>query len=575
MKKHYLLTFLILTLATSIYSQENQVDKKGLRKGDWIIMYKGDFIYYDYYDKLLNLEKMLVLESETSSESELRYIEKVAYKKGIKNGEFLIYSGRKNFDGRLPLLAKGNYKDGKIDGDLLMLKYKDGKRICLVKYEQGQPKDQEILIEETLYSAYDPVYETFGTYKVYPIIKIKNGVCIEETVTQLDVSDNKDLYRIVKTDNGFKRFWYGTDGLSGIVKLKTYLGIDELDSNFQKKGSFAIYEKTTIPYDTANLVYRCAYENGKKNGVERYYDSKTKNVLMEHNYENGLMNGMAKLFTSKGQVIAKANYKDGFLNGKYITYYLNDGYNTVYKGENCKTEFNNVSLYSHTIKNEDQEIFNKTIPQLRKDGHTILTDGIFKFYEANYVNGVIQGKYKYFHSNGKILYEATLSNCKEVDWNWLDVNENIIFDKITADIEVAIDKAQKENKQAEIQKQQAYIKSNQNNNSVKSNTRKIGDVKVNGTTALIYDENGNYTNNVVQLGFKGSLSGFNSNYIVVTDGDYVKIHDINGNYINKGFNLCSGCFVKNVTSSTILVKDAYGTKYYDFNGDYTNKYVND
>ena len=519
---------------------------------------------------------MLVLGSETSSESELRYIEKVAYKKGIKNGEFLIYSGRKNFDGRLPLLAKGNYKDGKIDGDLLMLKYKDGKRICLVKYEQGQPKDQEILIEETLYSDYDPVYETFGTYKVYPIIKIKNGVCIEETVTQLDVSDDKDLYRIVKTDNGFKRFWYGTDGLSGIVKLQTYLGIDELDSNFQKKGSFAIYEKTTIPYDTANLVYRCAYENGKKNGVERYYDSKTKNFLMEHNYENGLMNGMAKLFTSKGQVIAKANYKDGFLNGKYITYYLNDGYNTVYKGENCKTEFNNVSLYSHTIKNEDQEIFNKTIPQLRKDGHTILTDGIFKFYEANYVNGVIQGKYKYFHSNGKILYEATLSNCKEVDWNWFDVNENIIFDKITADIEVAIDKAQKENKQAEIQKQKAY--QNQSSNSANSynsyNSRpepEIGMCEMSDGWLKVVDINGNH---LYEGSASGELMGFSSKMIVCQKDEWTYCYTISGGNLQQLFGGTSprGAVVNVAGNSFFTKKDGDNCKYNIRNGNCEQEY---
>lgn len=582
MKKYYLLPFLILTMATSIYSQENKVDNNGLRKGDWIIMYKGDFSYYDYYDKLLNLEKMLILESETSSESELTYVEKVAYKKGTKNGEFQIYSGRKNFEGRLPLIAKGNYKDGKIDGDLLIFKYKDGKRICLVKYEQGRIKDQEILIEETIYSDYDPIYETIGTYKVYPIIKIKNGVCIEETVTQLDLSDNKDLYRIVKTANGFKRFWYGTDGLSSIVKLQTYLGIDEVDNNFQKKGSFAIYEKTTIPYDTANLVYRCAYENGKKNGVERYYDSKTKNVLMEHNYENGLMNGMAKLFTSKGQVIAKANYKDGLLNGKYITYYLNDGNNIVYKGENCNTDLKNVSLHSYIKYNADQEILEKTIPQLRKDGHTILTDGIFKFYEANYVNGVIQDKYKYFHSNGNILYEATVSNCKEVDWNWLDVNQNIIFDKTTADIEAAIVKAQieaaivkaqKENKQAELQKQQ---KVSSNNKTSQNNYRNsIANAFETGSgdfrfVEIVYDNSSSYPQ---KIGICSTCEfvGFNSSYIVMLDksfGVIARIYDVNGNDTGRYVSVCSSCEFKSVGPSSIIINENGITKRYDFNGNY-------
>jgi hypothetical protein len=58
---------------------------------------------------------------------------------------------------------------------------------------------------------------------------------------------------------------------------------------------------------------------------------------------------------------------------------------------------------------------------------------------------------------------------------------------------------------------------------------------------------------------------------VKVDGSSAKIYDDKGKNTYKSISLCSNCSVKNVTPSGILIKDGSTTKIYDFNGKYTYK----
>lgn len=99
----------------------------------------------------------------------------------------------------------------------------------------------------------------------------------------------------------------------------------------------------------------------------------------------------------------------------------------------------------------------------------------------------------------------------------------------------------------------------------------IGDVKIDGSSAKIYDDKGNYSYMSIGLCSNCELSGFNSDYVVITDGRTAKIYDSKGNYTYNSIGLCSDCSVKNVTTSGILIKDGGTTKIYDFKGNYTYK----
>ena len=119
--KKLILLFSFLTFTFIQLKAQNAIDGKGLRKGEWFIPYTGDFQFYDYFDKLLNLDKMLMTENETGSEDKYRYFEMVSYKKGIKQGDFSVYSAQKNNQGKYPQIAAGEYLNGKINGNLFFL----------------------------------------------------------------------------------------------------------------------------------------------------------------------------------------------------------------------------------------------------------------------------------------------------------------------------------------------------------------------------------------------------------------------------------------------------------------------
>ena len=75
MKKTILLVF-ALTVSVLTINAQNAVDDKGLRKREWFIAYTGDFQFYDYMDKLLNLDKMLISENENTQFHTLsRYVQ--------------------------------------------------------------------------------------------------------------------------------------------------------------------------------------------------------------------------------------------------------------------------------------------------------------------------------------------------------------------------------------------------------------------------------------------------------------------------------------------------------------------
>ncbi len=102
----------------------------------------------------------------------------------------------------------------------------------------------------------------------------------------------------------------------------------------------------------------------------------------------------------------------------------------------------------------------------------------------------------------------------------------------------------------------------------------IGEVKVDGTNVKIYDDSGNDTGQRLTLCNDCELSGYNSKYIVITDGTNVKIYD---GYTDTGqrITLNNNGFIKKVTSSAILIKEGSTIKYYDFNGNDTGKRTND
>jgi antitoxin component YwqK of YwqJK toxin-antitoxin module len=567
MKKSILL---LLTLTMSVLSTQaqNATDGKGLRKGEWFIpyTYSGSLPFYDYMNKLLNLDKILIPENETEKEADYRIFEKVSYKKGIKQGEFSIYSAAKNNQGKYPQIAAGEYKDGKIDGNLIFLDYGSQKRLCSAIYENGKIKDQDIVIEESkggnegMYGSSNQNFVAFGSEKIYPIIKMKDGVCVEQIVTVL--KDFK-LLRIVKTDVGFTKYIYGRNMLSGIIDLSYCLEVAELDNNFKTNGIVSIYEETKTPFDTSKLNYRATFKDGKKNGTAYWYDAKTGESMMECNYVDGLLSGVSKFKAASGKTYVEANFKDGLLNGKLTTFYLNDGSFLSLTGPICETKVNK-DIYAIVSENANTKTFKETIPMLRKDG-PILTEGQFKFFEAQYVNGKLSGKTHYYHSDGKKLYEGTASNCKLSDWYWYDTNGKVIYSKEEEDdlTQQAYDILNNYSQQQSNSNQQQ---------STTSNNQEIGTCSMSGGWLKVEDVNGRqiYGGNSAS----GDLKAYSSQIIVTQKDGWTSVYTIrDGNLIQLYSGNSPRGTVVNASGSSFFTKDgSWNCKYNVNNGNCSQEY---
>lgn len=106
---------------------------------------------------------------------------------------------------------------------------------------------------------------------------------------------------------------------------------------------------------------------------------------------------------------------------------------------------------------------------------------------------------------------------------------------------------------------------------VQSVFSQIGEVKISGNYAKIYDEEARYSNKCIYLGTTKEYLGNNYEYVIIKSGNYAQIYNSNGQYTNKCIYLGTTKRFVNVNSKYILLKDGNYTKYYNFNGQYTNK----
>lgn len=103
----------------------------------------------------------------------------------------------------------------------------------------------------------------------------------------------------------------------------------------------------------------------------------------------------------------------------------------------------------------------------------------------------------------------------------------------------------------------------------------IGEIKNQGSTAYIYNEQASYSGYSISLSGGREILGYNSKYAVVQDGSVAYIYDSKGSYTGYSISLSSGRRIKNVTVSNILVKDGSTVYYYDFKGSYTGNSTSD
>ena len=93
----------------------------------------------------------------------------------------------------------------------------------------------------------------------------------------------------------------------------------------------------------------------------------------------------------------------------------------------------------------------------------------------------------------------------------------------------------------------------------------IGEVKSSGRYLKIYNTKGSQ---VKEIYTNGELSGYNSNFIVITEKNYVKIFTDKGVQVKEFY---TNGQVRHVSASNILIKEGHYVKYYDFKGNLTGR----
>ena len=94
----------------------------------------------------------------------------------------------------------------------------------------------------------------------------------------------------------------------------------------------------------------------------------------------------------------------------------------------------------------------------------------------------------------------------------------------------------------------------------------ISEIKISGSLAWIYNDQGNSGKYISLGGFE--LAGYNSSYAVIADRTSASIYDSNGSNTGYTISLVGGKTVQNVTGSYILIKDGNNVYYYDFKGSF-------
>lgn len=234
----------------------------------------------------------------------------------------------------------------------------------------------------------------------------------------LSISSNA----IAQPDN-FYNYSTGTDSIFSKNQLivrnasKDTLEIAKL-KNGKKNG------KQTLYYNNGDIQRISNFKNGLLNGKVEYYSQGKKDLFrIEHfkafpKEEISRLHGVYKSFDSKGNLVELTNYKNGSKNGKYELYHnngklkekgtfednLNTGSKLYYSADGVLLRdenyiiIDNPKYIDHSKRPDVKELSDKEIKEIVNQPKKL---------------SVLNGKAKYYHSNGNISAENSFKNGKK------------------------------------------------------------------------------------------------------------------------------------------------------------------
>jgi antitoxin component YwqK of YwqJK toxin-antitoxin module len=158
------------------------------------------------------------------------------------------------------------------------------------------------------------------------------------------------------------------------------------------------------PKDVAqNVSFKAVYKDGLPDGLMRTYDMQGK-LTLETMYSKGLKQGTERGFAG-GTVISEATYKDGVLDGVAKTYYPHKALESVGTYVNGKKDGTEQMYTDRGILTEEAAYKNGVKQGVRKSYY--VGTGVLEL-EMSYSNGELDGAYKKYGDDGKLIYNVFL-----------------------------------------------------------------------------------------------------------------------------------------------------------------------
>ena len=145
-----------------------------------------------------------------------------------------------------------------------------------------------------------------------------------------------------------------------------------------------------IFYNTnGSIAMEINYKNGKKDGVKKRYNNDTI-LISEENFYNDLKNGVSIFNYPDGKTQEKINYENNYKQGK--TYeYSEDGHIIT------------IITYENDFIVNQEQINRKDLRGLKTGTWKLFYDNGFVKLEGKYMNDKLEGFFREFSSDGKLL----------------------------------------------------------------------------------------------------------------------------------------------------------------------------
>jgi len=382
------------------------------RNSEWYKTGEGKDIYYQFWD----------MDSLISEYADLHYpngqlIEKISYKKGLKDGKFTGYyeSGEVKYkkryteddpDGKWEYYTAAGEKNAEEI-------YVDGKR-NEEWYKKGENRDiyYQYWDMDSLISEYADLHYSNGqliekiSYKkglkdgkftgYYPSGKV-------EYVKRYEENKPMGKWKFVREDGTTKKIEVYETGKRNDEWI-TYEKNGDVYYQFWDMDSL-VSEYADLHYPNGQLIEKISYKDGRKNGkFTGYYENGQKKHI--RTYKDDKLEGKFADYTESGQILRKQGYVNDLLDGPSKEWYLNGEVKvkTAYKQGKLDGGFMSYDSLGRKVTKGEYEMGLKA-----GDWLTWYPSGKKK-ERSSYFSGKANGPYTLWDEIGRIIKEGEYSD---------------------------------------------------------------------------------------------------------------------------------------------------------------------